>query len=82
MLKIHLCTFLIFAGTLCYAQSVTDSMKQYTMKDDIVVTADRLESPLRETASSVTVITSREIEQFERYIALRCSAECSWFGNI
>ncbi len=63
MLKFRLILFLFLAGALCYAQSVSDSMKHYTMKDDIVVTADRLESPLRETASSITVITSREIEQ-------------------
>lgn len=62
MLKFHLFAFLFFAGVLSYAQSVTDSMKHYTMKDDIVVTADRLESPLKETASSITVITSRDIE--------------------
>jgi vitamin B12 transporter len=62
MLKFHLFAFLFLSGALSYAQSVTDSMKHYTMKDDIVVTADRLESPLKETASSITVITSRDIE--------------------
>jgi vitamin B12 transporter len=62
MLKFHLFAFLFFAGALCYAQAVTDSMKHYTMNDEIVVTADRLESPLKETASSITVISSHDIE--------------------
>jgi vitamin B12 transporter len=61
MLKFHLFAFLFFIGALCFAQSVTDSMKQYTMSDEIVVTANRIESPLKETASSITVITSRDI---------------------
>ena len=62
MLKFQLFALLFFAVALCYAQPVTDSMKHYTMNDEIVVTADRLESPLKETASSITVISSHDIE--------------------
>lgn len=54
----------------CLILSATGSFAEVVVLDPIVVTATRTETPLSQVASSVTVITSEEIEAKQQQLAI------------
>ena len=49
------------SAALQYAQTQPDSIKSYSIKDEIIISADRFPTYKSETAASISVITRKEI---------------------
>ena len=78
MSKRFVCLFLALAASFINLQGQEDREKEkqnLVLQHEVVVTATRLETPIKEVASSITVITREDLERARKTSVLEALEE-------